>query len=558
MMTKLLTDLRCPMAACKGKKSYRSLRHLRRHIRNDHKKETVKPFGVMRNSARPKTGQRRSATRSEHEPTINNSSGNTSGHDYQDDMLDYGDTWSERAPNFSPTAAPPSPQDPDYEILTEEQVGTSVKYDEKYKYHEKMQLVRLSDRELDMATFAVDAELSQELYARFVQIIESFCMEAYLKRKPLAVKYKTLQAIKDHVTGSNPDLTFHQEIIDVYTVPDFPKGKEEAFLKEVGGPLTLEYRDIHKVCEKIFSDPILWKVTKLNPCIVKRGGERVYTDLYSSDWWIKLQKELPKGAVVLAIMLASDETVITGNQRQQAWPLYLKLGNTLRQFRDKSEFGASKLLAYFPYMDSQRDVGPWFAAARRAVFHYCLSRILRPYRKNRLYDIVGPHYRNYACYPALATYTADYPEQCLLAGTKQGPNTNRACPSCITETSNFHLPCSYENNDILRTPAKMIRLYSHGKVLRDNRQKGLSEEMCKKYSVNLVSNAFWTMRPNERFNIYEALVCDDLHQLGGIYTHLLTCIHEMIKEKHDPEAMDEIRNRFVMGCRWHQLLNIGC
>lgn len=51
------------------------------------------------------------------------------------------------------------------------------------------------------------------------------------------------------------------------------------------------------------------------------------------------------------------------------------------------------------------------------------------------------------------------------------------------------------------------------------------------------------MQPLDRFNIHEALVSDDLHQLGGVYQHLLQCIGVMGTENHGFEAIMEIRDR---------------
>lgn len=64
---------------------------------------------------------------------------------------------------------------------------------------------------------------------------------------------------------------------------------EEEFIKINNGEPVLEYRNIHKVCQKIFSAPILWNVTKLNPSRVFRGSDRIYTDVFSGDLWIDLQ-----------------------------------------------------------------------------------------------------------------------------------------------------------------------------------------------------------------------------------------------------------------------------
>ena len=61
------------------------------------------------------------------------------------------------------------------------------------------------------------------------------------------------------------------------------------------------------------------------------------------------------------------------------------LGNTLGQFRDKEEYGASKLLAYLPTMSpgGRKDVNSWFPSAKRAVIHHCIARILKVYRKDK-------------------------------------------------------------------------------------------------------------------------------------------------------------------------------
>lgn len=84
----------------------------------------------------------------------------------------------------------------------------------------------------------------------------------------------------------------------------------------------------------------------LKPTIHIRNGDRVYKGLDSGRWWENLQvamheetsslcqptnyiylsqKQLP-GYVILCIMLASDQTLITGNMREKAWPIYIKLG----------------------------------------------------------------------------------------------------------------------------------------------------------------------------------------------------------------------------------------
>ncbi|KAI8138143.1 hypothetical protein BJV82DRAFT_322667 [Fennellomyces sp. T-0311] len=40
------------------------------------------------------------------------------------------------------------------------------------------------------------------------------------------------------------------------------------------------------------------------------------------------------------------------------------------------------------------------------------------------------------------------------------------------------------------------------------------------FSFHPLENAFWNL-PQPQFNIYDALLVDDLHQIGGVYKHLL-------------------------------------
>ena len=47
-----LTELCCYYTACKGKRSFNSLRSLRRHIRDHHNGDNILPFGQIRNRKR--------------------------------------------------------------------------------------------------------------------------------------------------------------------------------------------------------------------------------------------------------------------------------------------------------------------------------------------------------------------------------------------------------------------------------------------------------------------------------------------------------------------------
>ncbi|KAI9255279.1 hypothetical protein BDA99DRAFT_540191, partial [Phascolomyces articulosus] len=96
--------------------------------------------------------------------------------------------------------------------------------------------------------------------------------------------------------------------------------------------IKLVYYDIKNLCELLFNYKEFWDNTILLPKTWERNGKQV---------------KIPVGIIVLALMLSSDETVVTGNSRSFAYPLYIKLGNTLKDIQNKGMNRASHVLAYF-------------------------------------------------------------------------------------------------------------------------------------------------------------------------------------------------------------------
>ncbi|KIK64510.1 hypothetical protein GYMLUDRAFT_112870, partial [Collybiopsis luxurians FD-317 M1] len=125
-----------------------------------------------------------------------------------------------------------------------------------------------------------------------------------------------------------------------------------------------------------------------------------------------------------------------------AYPVYLTIGNIPKALRCKPSSCACILIAYLP-VDKVSNSGLSKMALRLQnyeLFHCSMAVVLEPLKAAR--DPSGPGIEMTGgdgavqmVYPLLATYVADYPEQCLVTCTKYG-----TCPKCCCKATELELP----------------------------------------------------------------------------------------------------------------------
>ncbi|KAL1698193.1 hypothetical protein EV121DRAFT_165231, partial [Schizophyllum commune] len=152
--------------------------------------------------------------------------------------------------------------------------------------------------------------------------------------------------------------------------------------------------------------------------------------MWTGRWWPAIQSQLPEGATLCPVILASDKTQLTNfSGGKSAYPVYLTLGNLPKAIRRKPSMHACVLIAYLPVTKvSHRDISESEARCRQArVFHEAMRHVVAPLvdAGKKGVEMVGGNGEVRRVHPVLASYVADYPEQCLIACAKYG-----TCPKC--------------------------------------------------------------------------------------------------------------------------------
>ncbi|THU79968.1 hypothetical protein K435DRAFT_696683 [Dendrothele bispora CBS 962.96] len=152
--------------------------------------------------------------------------------------------------------------------------------------------------------------------------------------------------------------------------------------------------------------------------------------MWTGKWWHAIQKNLPTGATLAPVIIASDKTHLTQfTGGKSAYPVYLTIGNLPKAIRRKPSSQACVLLAYLS-VDKIGKAGlsqTQLKTRNYQLFHESMKVILEPLKKAEKEGILMTSGDGLVrrVYPVLAAYVADYPEQCLVTCSKYG-----TCPQC--------------------------------------------------------------------------------------------------------------------------------
>ena len=217
--------------------------------------------------------------------------------------------------------------------------------------------------------------------------------------------------------------------------------------------------------------------------------------------------------MIVPIIISSDKTQLTQFCGKLAYPVYLTIGNIPKHIRQKPSRQAQVLLAYLP--TSKLDHITNKASRRRCMsnlFHHCMQVVVKPLENAGRHGIllVSGDGSVRRCFPILAAYVGDYPEQVLVSLVKTGN-----CPICPAPRDDIG---EWESNLEPHDTQKIIDALNAI-------DKGAAEftKACADAGIKPVQCVFWKNLPF--VDIYRLITPDILHQLyQGLLKHLIAWI----------------------------------
>ncbi|KAG1837488.1 hypothetical protein F4604DRAFT_1885724 [Suillus subluteus] len=187
-------------------------------------------------------------------------------------------------------------------------------------------------------------------------------------------------------------------------------------------PMELIWRDGLEVIKDLFANPIFSNHMMYDPHLIMTGSEREYGEFFTSEMAFNIQvrlfvNDLPEGATMVPIILASDKTPVTRmTGGLEMHPIFLTIGNIQSEVQMKATAHAWRCIAFIPIpkFDAHAD---YQTLLHSRLFHKCMDTIFARCKVSTKVGEYMPDPMGYIqhCFTPLVTYTADLPEAQLIA-----------------------------------------------------------------------------------------------------------------------------------------------
>ena len=285
-------------------------------------------------------------------------------------------------------------------------------------------------------------------------------------------------------------------------------------------PVYLFWRNALEVTWEIFGDPVFAQHMEYDPYQIFEGTEREYGEWMSGDEAHRIQvsqchflldrnykytqDRLPAGATIVPIVLASDKAPVTRMTGDiEMHPLFLTSANINSKVRMKATSHAWACVAYTPTPEFLTH--PDFHSVLEArVWHRCVDIVCTGLKVAAHVGTFMSNPTNLTryCFTLLVAYTADLPEQLMIACV-----TKSISPVTIAEKNQFGDGILYAPRDGELTLQKLHELCQQIDPWR--LQEFLAE--AKKHNLSGVQLPFWR---NWRFSNPSIFLIGELLHYG--------------------------------------------
>ncbi|KAI0369443.1 hypothetical protein BV20DRAFT_946216 [Pilatotrama ljubarskyi] len=307
-------------------------------------------------------------------------------------------------------------------------------------------------------------------------------------------------------------------------------------------------------CEDASAKAFHWMPFKLfhrpkpgTPADPPSPAERLYGDAYTSDAMIEENEKIQAKArddrepgdapdteyVPIPCMFASDSTHLTNFGTAALWPIYVFFANLSKYIRACPSSFSAHHLAYIPSLPLTIQTvyqEVYGEPASAAVLRFCKRELMQQIWFLLLDDDFVKAYVHgilVQCgdgitrriFPRILTYSADYPEKCLIACIKFLARC--PCPECHVTKDKIHLigttadmrtrrTRTRKDNHQLRVDIEAARrnIFQFGAPPEGTTVEGILGAT----STTPTRSAFSTCLAEFGFNVYEMLVPDLLHE----------------------------------------------
>jgi len=216
-----------------------------------------------------------------------------------------------------------------------------------------------------------------------------------------------------------------------------------------------------------------------------------------------------------------------------AWPVYMSLGNFSQSLRSHPSSGSWTPIAYLPscewedVFESTQKNNSFRGICTSRLFHAALRHVLRPLEKAGTEGvcIADSHGDIRHCFPLLATYLADYPEQILVNIAPYN-----ASPVTIATRNETGAPERHPDRtyavimDALRT---LQEEFGEEASVNDTLRY---HSLATKYGLSAVREPFWERLPHVQ--PHKMITPDILHNAHGFFRHhMIPWVLEIVGSK---------------------------